>query len=71
MAAAATPTPLILAPLRTDSPVRHEALARAFGTGFYSMQQSADHFRVHYATVSRALRWREPSERNNLHDCKT
>jgi len=31
-------------------------MARAFGTGVYSMQEIADFFGVHYATVSRAVR---------------
>jgi hypothetical protein len=37
-------------------PVRHEAMARAFQTGAYSMQEIADYFGVHYSTVSRAVR---------------
>jgi putative transposase len=37
-------------------PVRHEAMARAFETGAYTMQEIADYFRVHYSTVSRAVR---------------
>ena len=37
-------------------PDRREAMARAYQTGVYSMQEIADHFGVHYATVSRAVR---------------
>jgi len=37
-------------------PDRREAMARAFQTGVYSMQEIADHFGVHYSTVSRAVR---------------
>ncbi|MCG6897893.1 MAG: transposase [Thiocapsa sp.] len=40
-------------------PTRREAMARAFLTGVYTMQAIADHFGVHYATVSRAVRWLE------------
>ncbi len=36
--------------------VRHEAMARAFLAGVFSMQEIADHFGVHYSTVSRAVR---------------
>jgi REP-associated tyrosine transposase len=31
-------------------------MARAFLTGVYTMQEIADHFQVHYPTVSRAVR---------------
>lgn len=37
-------------------PDRHEAMARAFQTSVYSMQEIADYFGVHYSTVSRAVR---------------
>jgi len=37
-------------------PDRHEAMARAFQAGVYTMQEIAEHFGVHYATVSRAVR---------------
>jgi len=36
-------------------PTRREAMARAFQTGVYSMQEIADYFGVHYSTVSRAV----------------
>lgn len=36
-------------------PDRREAMAHAFRTGVYTMQEIADHFRVHYSTVSRAV----------------
>lgn len=35
---------------------RNEAMARAYKSGAYTMAQIADHFGVHYMTVSRALR---------------
>ncbi|WP_207162408.1 hypothetical protein [Thiocapsa imhoffii] len=37
-------------------PDRGEAMARAFATGVYTMQEVAAFFRVHYSTVSRAVR---------------
>ena len=47
-------------------------MARAFRTGVYTMQEIADFFGVHYATVSRAVRWLEtggasasPASRSN------
>ncbi len=44
--------------------VQREAMARAFLTGAYTMQEIAEHFGVHYSTVSRAVGWLE-SEANN------
>lgn len=35
---------------------RHEGMARAYLSGGYSQQMVADHFGVHYATVSRAVK---------------
>ncbi|MEY6434014.1 helix-turn-helix domain-containing protein [Thioalkalicoccus limnaeus] len=35
---------------------RDEAMARAFATGVYTMQEIAAFFGVHYSTVSRAVR---------------
>lgn len=35
---------------------RHRAMATAYRSGHYTMQQIADYFGVHYATVSRAVR---------------
>ncbi|MEJ2379989.1 MAG: transposase [Gammaproteobacteria bacterium] len=35
---------------------RREAMARAFLSGAYTMQEIAEHFGVHYSTVSRAVR---------------
>ena len=46
-------------------PGRREAMARAFLTGVYSMQEIADHFGVHYSTVSRAVRWFEAIEQED------
>ena len=45
--------------------VRREAMARAFLAGVYTMQEIADHFHVHYATVSRAVRWLEGFEKGS------
>jgi putative transposase len=44
-------------------PARREAMARAFQTGVYSMQEIADYFGVHYSTVSRAVRRLECGDR--------
>lgn len=54
-------------------------MARAFATGVYSMQEIADHFGVHYATVSRAVRRLEAEEtrpsglptKSEMLNCKT
>ena len=40
-------------------PDRREAMARAFLSGAYTMLEIAEHFGVHYSTVSRAVRWFE------------
>lgn len=39
-----------------DRATRDTAIARAYASGDYSMQQIADAFGVHYSTVSRAVR---------------
>ncbi len=60
-------------------PERREAMARAFHSGVYSMQEIADYFGVHYSTVSRAVRRLEagngPAARllssRRMLDCKT
>ncbi len=41
---------------------RRDAMARAFLSGVYTMQEIADHFHVHYATVSRAVRRHEQNQ---------
>lgn len=46
-----------LAEFAAAYPLRREAMARAFLTGAYTMQEIAEHFRVHYSTVSRAVSW--------------
>jgi len=46
-------------------PDRREAMARAFLTGVYTMQEIADHFGVHYSTVSRAVRSFEAFQQKN------
>ncbi len=42
---------------------RHEAMARAYLAGGYSQREIADHFGVHYATVSRAVKRFKAAER--------
>jgi putative transposase len=44
--------------------LHREAMARAFLTGVYTMQEIADHFGVHYCTVSRAVRCFEMLEQH-------
>lgn len=39
-----------------QSATRREAMAQAFLSGAYTMQEIAEHFGVHYSTVSRAVR---------------
>ncbi len=56
-----------LAEFERDYGIRREAMARAFLTGVYTMQEIADHFHVHYATVSRAVRRLEEGSRE-VHD---
>ena len=41
---------------------RGEAMARAYLSGAYSQRQIADHFAVHYSTVSRAVTRLEAEE---------
>jgi REP element-mobilizing transposase RayT len=45
-----------LADIARRYPLSREAMARAFQTGVYTMQEIADYFGVHYSTVSRAVR---------------
>jgi site-specific recombinase XerC len=52
-----------LADVARRYPVRREAMARAFQTGVYTMQEIADYFGVHYSTVSRAVRRLETNQR--------
>jgi transposase len=47
-------------------PVRREAMARAFQTGAYSMQEIADYFGVHYSTASRAVRRLETGQDSQM-----
>jgi putative transposase len=51
--------------------LRREAMARAFLTGVYTMQEIADHFHVHYATVSRAVRWLQGLEKRSGEEGRT
>lgn len=46
----------------SDYPERDEAMARAYLSGAYTMQQIGAHFGVHYMTVSRAVRQFEQRE---------
>ena len=48
-----------LAAFAAAYPERREAMAQAFRTGVYTMQEIADFIGVHFATVSRAMRWLE------------
>ena len=45
-----------LSEYRSNYPDRNEAMARAYGSGAYSMKEIGDFFGVHYMTVSRAVR---------------
>jgi REP element-mobilizing transposase RayT len=51
-----------LAELQLSCPARDEAMARAYRTGAYTMKAIADHFGVHYMTVSRAVRRAEAAD---------
>ncbi len=42
--------------LEKSSPTRNEAIKQAHGTGAYSYQQIAEHFRIHFTTVGRVVR---------------
>lgn len=54
--------PLTQLPIQYDSrEARDKAIAAAYATGAYTMQQIAAHLGVHYATVSRAIRQGEKS----------
>ncbi|MCA1805046.1 MAG: transposase [Xanthomonadaceae bacterium] len=54
---------------------RREAMAMAYLSGAYTMQAIAEVFSVHYATVSRAVRWyrdrNDSGGEDGLLDCKT
>jgi putative transposase len=56
-----------LADFAARYPDRREAMARAYRSGAYTMQEIADHFGVHYMTVSRAVR----SLEGGMLDCET
>jgi DNA-binding MarR family transcriptional regulator len=45
-----------LSDYRSGYPDHNEAMARAYGSGVYSMKEIGDFFGVHYMTVSRAVR---------------
>ena len=42
---------------------RDAAMAKAYATGDYTLQEIADHFDVHYATVSRVVKRKESEQR--------
>ena len=42
---------------------RDAAMAKAYATGDYTLQEIADHFEVHYATVSRVVKRKESEQR--------
>ena len=44
--------------LEKSSLTRNEAIKQAHGTGAYSYQQIAEHFRIHFTTVGRVVRGR-------------
>jgi putative transposase len=47
---------LTLSDYQTKYKKRNEVMAQAYQTGAYTMAEIADHFGVHYMTVSRAVR---------------
>jgi len=47
----------------------HEAMARAYLTGDYTLKAIGEYFKVHYATVSRAVRALEQGEQPMTGDC--
>lgn len=50
------PKALPLADYQQQANTPHEAMASAFASGDYTLQKIADHFGVHYSTVSRAVK---------------
>jgi predicted DNA-binding protein YlxM (UPF0122 family) len=56
-----------LAHYRDGAESRQAAMAAAYASGDYTMQDIADHFGVHYAKVSRAVKHNRARKR----DCKT
>lgn len=51
-----------LAQIEASHSDRRDAMAQAFLTGAYAMQEIADHFGVHYSTVSRAVKRAERAD---------
>ena len=51
-----------LAEYEVTYPSRHEAMARAYRSGAYTMKAIGEHFGVHYMTVSRVMRRAELAE---------
>lgn len=50
------PKALPLADYQYQANTPHEAMATAFASGDYTLQKIAEHFGVHYSTVSRAVK---------------
>jgi putative transposase len=50
------PKALPLADYQQQAKTSHEAMATAFASGDYTLQKIAEHFGVHYSTVSRAVK---------------
>lgn len=57
---------LALHEYRANFEDRREAMARAYQSGAYTMAEVAEHFSVHYQTVSRAIRYFEAAECVNV-----
>lgn len=45
-----------LAEIEKRAPTRNQAISEAHGTGAYSYQQIAEHFKIHFTTVGRVVR---------------
>lgn len=60
-----------LAEYAQQHPDRHTAMIAAYRSGAYSMKEIAQHFGVHYATVSRAVRKHEQAKEEQVLECET
>lgn len=56
------PKALPLVHYQKQSATPHQAMATAFASGDYTLQKIAEHFGVHYSTVSRAVKRSETAE---------
>lgn len=43
-----------------SAPTRDEAIARAYASGGYTLQEPGEHFGLHYSRVSRIVKAHEP-----------